>query len=215
MVRRLMQSFSSFAALFFLLDIGARFITFGRDFFLHIGLIIDACIVGVIVSHQLGFAGPEIRLFALLRIHRVTEIFRAEFERAKDDARAAHEAFRNKHQECKRLETEVLQLQGRHKAEKKARKRTEEMLSGYKDEVATLNEALKIAANDIAEAASSNQVNGDESLISDNADAVSLDESISTSSIGTGSSTMKRKSLSKTSSKIFVVGNDGSYSSTT
>ncbi len=49
----------------------------------------------------------------------------------------------------------------------------------------------------------------------DNADAVSLDESISTSSIGTGSSTMKRKSLSKTSSKIFVVGNDGSYSSTT
>ncbi len=49
----------------------------------------------------------------------------------------------------------------------------------------------------------------------DNADAVSLDESISTSSIGTGSSTMKRKSLPKASSKIFVVDNDGSYSSTT
>ncbi len=81
--------------------------------------------MGVIVSHQLGFAGPEIRfvifthdmleinanlpplfvsfdyeickhcrLFAFLRIHRVTEMFRGELERAKDDARAAHEAFR-------------------------------------------------------------------------------------------------------------------------
>ncbi len=49
----------------------------------------------------------------------------------------------------------------------------------------------------------------------DNADAVSLDEIASVGSIETSSSTMKRKSVSKTNSKIFVIGNDGSYSTTT
>ncbi len=49
----------------------------------------------------------------------------------------------------------------------------------------------------------------------DNVDTVSLDESISGgSSVGIGS-TIKTKSLAKTRSKIFVVDNDGSYSSAT
>ncbi len=50
----------------------------------------------------------------------------------------------------------------------------------------------------------------------DNEDTVSLDESsISGSSVGMGGSTIKTKSLAKTRSKIFVIDNDGSYSSAT
>eukprot|EP01035_Chromulina_nebulosa_P020031 gene20031-26008_t len=57
--------------------------------------------------------------------------------------------------------------------EKDSRNAIEDMLAGYKEEVDTLNEALKIAAMDIAEAA---QTNIDDELSDDNLDDIDYDD---------------------------------------
>jgi len=51
----------------------------------------------------------------------------------------------------KQSQMAAAKFEGELEQEKEARKAIEEMLQSYKEEVDTLNEALKIAAQDIAE----------------------------------------------------------------
>jgi hypothetical protein len=68
----------------------------------------------------------------------------------RDDAVALHAMERKKSSEVQAMK---LLAEDALKREIESRKRVESMLRGYKDEVETLSEALKIAAVDIAEAA--------------------------------------------------------------
>jgi hypothetical protein len=94
--------------------------------------------------------------------------------------------------------------------EKNARAAVEEMLQNYKEEVDTLNEALKIAARDIAEVAEA-----DDDLLSDDEDA--FDDALSKASSANVSVKKEvlydqaRKSNIPPQRPTFVVGGDGTF----
>jgi hypothetical protein len=93
----------------------------------------------------LGF----LRLWRLSRLHET--LVAAERARTEEKAREA----RTERERALRAEVERARLEGIAAESANARQRLEKMARAFKDEIDTLNEALVIAARDIAEAADS------------------------------------------------------------
>lgn len=150
---RLLTSFSAFTMLFFTAEIVAVVVIFGRSMLTHWGYLIDVLTTGAqIYLEQHGY-GKIARLLNILRFWRMVRLLNSMVSSEKDLHDKTLNLLQASEVEVKKLQLETASLRTEITREKEARDAIEDMLQNYKDEVDTLNEALKIAAMDIAEVA--------------------------------------------------------------
>lgn len=165
-------TFSGFALVFFAFEIGAVLMAFRTRVSGHWGYLMDAVIVSSQLYGELTTDwGVANRLLNLLRMWRLVRLvsYVVGLERAEHDATKLVLETTQTH--LGQAKSDNLRGKQELAREQEARVTVDEMLAGYKEEVDTLNEALKIAAMDIAEVAEA-----DEDLLSDEDDELGLGE---------------------------------------
>jgi len=135
-----------------------------------------------------------IRLIGVFRAWRVVRLMGTMLAKKDQALDRVHDSWQADQQLLQEQRLEVTRLGDALKREADSKKRVETMLKGYKDEIETLNEALKIAALDIASAAGDQLLSDDDDEEGDSASAQS----------GTADSEKPSQSV--------VVNADGSYS---
>jgi len=150
---RLLSSFSTFSTFFFAAEIVAVVLVFGRSMFTHWGYLIDIATTGAQIYLEQRQLGKISRLLNIFRFWRMARLMNAMVSTEKDSHDRTARLLETSEVEVKKLQLETTNLRGEILREKEARNAIEDMLQNYKDEVDTLNEALKIAAMDIAEVA--------------------------------------------------------------
>lgn len=170
------HSLSSFFVFFFGFEVFSLLVAFRLRMFGHLGYVVDMVVVGVqIWAVSVGMFAVECHILNIFRMWRVIRLFQSmvsvEIE-AHNEARVALQSMSVKK---KKLEEEVEKTALNLKKEQEARSSVEGMLQDYKDEIDTLNEALKIAALDIAEVAQAE----DDFFLSDD-EGEGLDDLLST-----------------------------------
>ena len=148
-----LKSFGGFANFLLSAEIIAVTIIFNRAVITHWGYMMDIIVTAVqIYFLRQGFQ-RELRLLHLFRFWRIIRLFNSLVNVEKElHDRTKAEVERSK-EENRILAVEKDTLRVELQREKEARMAIEETLQTYKEEVDTLNEALKIAAMDIAEVA--------------------------------------------------------------
>ena len=148
------QSFTSFTILFFGLEMFTVFLVFRLSFFGHIGYLFDMIIIFCqLYMELLGGFGKETRLLNIFRLWRTVRLFHAIVNLEKERHEKTKDVLSTRDGEIRRLKMNIQSLETDVLKEKEAKESVEEMLFTYKEEIDTLNEALKIAAMDIAEVA--------------------------------------------------------------
>ena len=163
--RSVIKSFAQFSLIFFLCEIAGTYLAFGTSVLGHVGYFVDTVVVASQIYLEVqdeGF-GAASRLLNVLRLWRVARLvnYLVDTERIRHTRTA--QKLATTEQELRKVEVELKRCTVDLRNEKEARGAIEDMLQGYKDEVDTLNEALKIAAMDIAEVAQANE----EDMLSD------------------------------------------------
>eukprot|EP00605_Chrysophyceae_sp_TOSAG23-4_P001738 GSChrysophyteH1.ASY1.ANO1.1925.1 assembled CDS len=148
-----LQSFLSFTLVFFAFEIGLVLIAFRSRTAGHWGYLLDAIVVGTQIYGELFGWGLNVHLLSLPRFWRLIRLqthMVGRSDMAHEVTRKMLEAeqakLRKAEADNKRLNLDIVR-------EQEARISVDDMLTSYKEEVDTLNEALKIAAMDIAEVA--------------------------------------------------------------
>ena len=162
-----LESFTGFAVLFFALEMVSILVVFNTAVVGHLGYALDCLVVGVqLYAGVSGGDGVEFRLLSILRFWRLLRLVNARVA----IERSAHDQTKGvlgeREGSIRQLQGEARRMEEELDKERDARKAVDEMLASYKDEVDTLNEALKIAAMDIAEVAEAD----DDLLLSDDED---------------------------------------------
>ncbi|GMI12610.1 hypothetical protein TrLO_g13012 [Triparma laevis f. longispina] len=193
---RAIQSFTGFTLFFFLLEICTLMVTFRGEFFVHVGYLLDTTIVATCVFCEIDGWGKEIRMLNFLRVWRLIRLVQSMMNEVRNEHEDTRSVLRLEQTKIKEAVAEKAILQDSLKRELEARRRVETMLRGYKDEVETLSEALKIAAIDVAEAAQQ-QLMEDDGVFDE--DDEFFDD---------GAEGKKKKGASK---NTFVVNSDGTF----
>jgi hypothetical protein len=150
---RLFSSFGTFATLFFTMEIVAVVVVFGRSMITHWGYVLDVLTTfGQIYLEQNGYSKVG-RVLNIVRFWRLVRLLNSMVSIEKDLHEKTKSILEAREIEAKKLQLENASLSADIIKEKEARDAIEDMLVSYKEEVDTLNEALKIAAMDIAEVA--------------------------------------------------------------
>ena len=218
--------FTSFSIFFFAIEIFSVIVVFKSSSMGHVGYGIDFIIICMQISLELsGVAGRETRMLNIFRVWRTIRLFNSMIDVEKRLHNETLNQLMGKDSDCRKLNLELHRLEMDLKKEREAKDSIEDMLIAYKEEVDTLNEALKIAAMDIAEVALSdddynldraqapleNSVDGDAD--GDFVDAPSLEYDPRKNS----SSTLLHLAMNDISSPVrnshttFVIDNDGSF----
>eukprot|EP00752_Nemacystus_decipiens_P013379 g11845.t1 len=164
---RLIQSFTGFTVIFFAMEVVMLLAAFRGKFFRHLGYVVDLLVVSACLYQEMAGKGKGVRLLGALRVWRVARVMNTLLMSADEAHEETRDTLRMAEKSTQDLETDRRRLQETLRREVEARKRVDRMLRGYKDEVETLNEALKIAAMDIAAAGVSPGVGtGDEDTVS-------------------------------------------------
>ena len=172
---RLMEHFTGFTTFLFFFELCALVLAFQERFFLHPGYALDAVVVCAMLRAEILLDGDkEVRLLGFLRLWRLSRLHETlvAAERAKTedaDRLAGQEQDR-----ALKLEVEKARLDSAVAEGANARARLEKMCRAFKDEIDTLNEALVIAARDIAEAADSEFESDDDDGGDDDDDELDL-----------------------------------------
>ena len=144
---------------------------FGFSYLKHLGYLLDFLIIAGEIYCDLIGVGREVRLINILRLWRIARLasFFVMIE--------SYQHFETKKEldEVKsnvtKLESEMENVNAELKKEQETRTSVETMLQNYREEVDTLNEALKIAAKDIADIGEDDDDDDDDGIdgIDDNA----------------------------------------------
>ncbi len=121
--------------------------------FSHFGYTVDMIIISI---QYVLIESPYINFLLIVNFIRFWRIFRLTSKQItyeKEEHQKAKSEMERKLAELEKLKIDYTSVQEEFEKEKDARTAIEEMLVNYKEEVDTLNEALKIAARDIAEVA--------------------------------------------------------------
>jgi hypothetical protein len=102
-------------------------------------------------------AGRETRILNIFRYWRLIRLFSSLVNIERELHLATKAELEQKDDYVRRLETDNQRLELDVSKEKEAKSSVEELLQSYKEEVDTLNEALKIAAMDIADVAQADE----------------------------------------------------------
>ncbi|KAG5180719.1 hypothetical protein JKP88DRAFT_222987 [Tribonema minus] len=159
-----------FTIFFFALELLVLLAAFRRKFLLHLGYMLDLAIVAACLWRELQGGSKELRLLGYCRGWRVVRLVNTLVEQAQERASRAADREAEAQRRAIEVEADRRRLAEALRLEREARKNTETMLLGYKEEAETLREALNIAAMDIAEAAASD-------LEGDGSDGSASDES--------------------------------------
>lgn len=157
-----LNTFSGVSLVFFAFEIGAVLVVFRASFTSHWGYLLDAGIVGSQLYGELVGWGMQSRMLSIFRFWRLMRLLAYMINIEKEAHGETQELLKDKEAEIRRYTGEVRRFEVELSKEKDAKIAIEEMLASYKEEVDTLNEALKIAAMDIAEVAEA-----DDDLLSD------------------------------------------------
>jgi hypothetical protein len=150
---RLLSSFSTFTTFFFAAEIVAVVLVFGRAMMGHWGYLLDILTTAAQIYLEQKQLGQVSRLLNIFRFWRMARLMNAMVSTEKDAHDRTALLLEKSEVEVKKLQLETTSLRTEIVREKEARDAIEDMLQNYKEEVDTLNEALKIAAMDIAEVA--------------------------------------------------------------
>lgn len=217
---KFLNSFTSFTFLFFCLELILLLVVFKTSIFGHFGYIIDSIVLSFQLYHELKGYGVETRIMNILRFWRLIRLYNSMINIEKESHETTKLIVVEKIEKIEKLENNINQLENELFQEKTARESSESVLVGYKDEVETLNEALRIAAMDIAEIGENED---DDSLSDDDGDdtnyfvdANSIDQrsgrSQSSSSRTSAFGSMKSKNkINKPSSVTFLIREDGTF----
>jgi len=158
-----LTSFTGFTLLLFLLEMLAVIVVFNRSVLGHVGYAIDCGVISFQMYCEVAGNGVQGRLLSILRLWRLVRLVNSLVGIEKDLHEATKSVLAEKEGVNRQLEGEVRRGEEELDKEREARRAVDEMLASYKEEVETLNEALKIAAMDIAEVAEAD----DDLLLSD------------------------------------------------
>mmetsp|Transcript_2267 Transcript_2267/g.3573 ORF Transcript_2267/g.3573 Transcript_2267/m.3573 type:complete len:383 (+) Transcript_2267:55-1203(+) len=168
---RLLNSFSTFTTVFFIVEIVATLLVFRLAFFSHWGYLLDILTTTAqILLERYGY-GKVTRLLHIFRFWRMARLLNSMVGAEKEAHEKTTLLLEASEVEVKRLQLDVSNLTNDITKEKEARNAIEDMLQNYKEEVDTLNEALKIAAMDIAEVAQAD----DDFALSEDGDEGTID----------------------------------------
>ena len=154
------RSFRGFAAFAFFFELVGLFVVFGVDFFRHPGYVYDVVVVLMTLKCHFDNSRPP-GVAALARLWRLYRLHATVVEKGRRHQDQLQARLQDEETKSLKLQIDVASLNGALDEAKSAKKRLEAMCKAYKDEIDTLNEALAIAAMDVAEAA-------DEELYSEN-----------------------------------------------
>ena len=128
----------------------------------HWGYLIDACVVGSQLYGELSGWSMEGRLMNIIRFWRLIrlQVYMVNLEKAAHDA--TKEILEDREADIRKFKGDIARAEVELSKEKEARAAVDEMLNQYKEDLDTMNEALKIAAMDIVEVAEA-----DDDLLSD------------------------------------------------
>ncbi|CAM9389413.1 unnamed protein product [Phaeothamnion confervicola] len=145
--RNLLQSFTAFTLFFFALELAVLLVSFRRRFFRQWGYCYDLCVIAVCLHAEAAGWPRTFRLsLTALRCWRVLRLFHAALAAETDAHKATCGQLAAERRRAAEAVAAAARLEESGRRELESRKRVEAMLRGYKDEVDTLNEALKIAA---------------------------------------------------------------------
>jgi hypothetical protein len=193
-----LKSVNGFCLSVFAIELLLTMLVFRLSIVGHIGYCVDIATVASQLYFELEGCGRETRLLNIFRFWRLVRLVNslASIEaRAHDNTKLELVSAVNEQNELKGV---VSRLQLDVEKEREAKLAVETMLQGYKDEVDTLNEALKIAAMDIADVAQAD----DDLLESDDEDLGSVSE-------------MESLRKGKADDIAGIIGDSGSNTSTT
>ena len=163
LLQNALTSFTGFTVLFFALEILAILVVFNLAVVGHFGYTLDSIVVAVQLYTELSGTGIQSRLLSVLRSWRLVRLMNALVTIEREAHDQTKVLMSEKDGLTRQLQGEIRRSEEELARELEARKAVDEMLASYKEEVETLNEALKIAAMDIAEVAEAD----DDLLLSD------------------------------------------------
>jgi methyl coenzyme M reductase subunit D len=146
-----LKSFSKFTSMIFSLEIFLVYLSFGLPSLFHFGYLTDLIILSTQMYLESKGYGSEIRLLNFVRLWRPLRLLNAIVAQEKEKQVILQKRIDVLEEETKRLSLNIDSIKLEVTKEKEAKIAVENMLINYKEEVDTLNEALKIAAMDIAE----------------------------------------------------------------
>jgi hypothetical protein len=161
-----LNTFSGFTLVFFSFEVGAILALFGiTNVSGHWGYVLDAALVGTQLYGELSGYSLEARLLNMLRFWRIARLMVYMVNTEKAAHEATQDALQDREADIRKFKGDIARAQVELAKEKEARTAVDEMLNQYKEDLDTMNEALKIAAMDIVEVAEA-----DDDLLSDEED---------------------------------------------
>jgi hypothetical protein len=187
----------------FSLEILLIYIAFGFQSITHLGYLMDLCILSLQFYLDTKGHGSEIRLLNILRLWRPIRLLNSMVAQETIKREEVVKKLEGVDEELKKAQLEIDSIKLELEKEKEAKLAVENMLVNYKEEVDTLNEALKIAAMDIAEVGQ----NEDELFTSESEDegASTDNRSRGGDDEGTASSVTGSERSKKSSSKVEIL----------
>lgn len=146
-----LKSLSQFASMVFSFEIFLVYIAFGLSTFFHVGYLIDLLVLSSQMYLEYKNYGCEIKILNIFRLWRPVRLLSAMIAQEKEKEVVLEQKIGNLEERLEQRLLEIDNLKLELTKEKEAKNAVEAMLVNYKEEVDTLNEALKIAAMDIAE----------------------------------------------------------------
>lgn len=184
LIQTILRRICGFCTFAFAIEILLVLLTFQTSTIGHLGYFSDICVVAIQLYTEMyqgkgearcgdiavianpkslkNSSFPE-RFLNIFRLWRVARLFHVLITVERDLHTTTKTRLEEKIVELQKCEVDVKRLENDVTKERDARSSVESMLQGYKEEVDTLNEALKIAAMDIAEVAQAD----DDYLLSD------------------------------------------------
>lgn len=160
-----LNTFSGFSLVFFAFEVGLILVVFGSRVAGHWGYVLDAALVGTQLYGELSGMSLQTRMLNILRFWRVMRLILYMVNVEKEAHFTTQESLRDREAEIRKAQGDITRAEVELAKEKEARSAVDEMLNQYKDDLDTMNEALKIAAMDIVEVAEA-----DDDLLSDEED---------------------------------------------
>lgn len=149
---RSMRTLSSIFILLFAIEVFLIYIAFGLRSITHLGYLSDFILIFSQLFLDANGYGSEGRLLNIFRIWRLLRLLGGVVGLEREKQEILQLSVDRLNDAVKELELEKASSKQELAKEQEARRAVETMLLGYKEEVDTLNEALRIAAMDIAEA---------------------------------------------------------------
>ena len=160
-----MDSFNKLAIAYFSIELLFIYFAFGINVITHVGYLTDSLIIFTQLYLEINLYHSETRILNIFRLWRIVRVCNLIISFETEKLEIILKDKENIEIKYKKISLDYQQLDIELKNEQINKKSLETMLQSYKDEVETLNEALKIAAMDIAEVAQANDddfISGDE-----------------------------------------------------